>query len=506
MTSLEEELKQLRLRVQELEDEVFRLGNASGAVGSGECLSVEKQPKGKQKPRVQRPFDFSAHPKQHVALRLAYLGWGYHGFASQENTKNTVEEVVFNALMKTRLVENRQDSNYHRCGRTDRGVSALSQVISLDLRSNPPGMPEIRYTHILNRVLPPDIRVLSWAKVPSSFSARFSCRSRTYRYLFPRAQLDIEAMDRAARLLQGTHDFRNLCKMDVANGVLNFTRTILRATVGPVPDLPGDVQPIQLCQLEITGLAFLYHQVRCIMGVLFLIGQRREKPEVIRELLDVETNPCKPQYNMAVELPLVLYDCQFNDVDWITERDTQSFLVSHLQRLWTQEAVKTQILHMVLGRLDSVSVRGHSPVPWSVCEPAISNHSDGLIEGVSARAYTPLMRRRVCQGLEERVQHYVKRGRIVMPSDREGILRLGDKGLSKEDKSLTSVGADKPKLRDQDIKAAAEGVPETSQDLRDKPNKTKAKSSDCAEWTSEEDGNSLPSTAKRQCLDGHNDL
>ncbi|KAM8962413.1 tRNA pseudouridine(38/39) synthase [Pelodytes ibericus] len=420
--SQEEELIRLRQRVRDLESEVQRLG---GICVTGE---TQDQPQKVRKLRPQRPFNFSAHPKQHVALRLAYLGWGYHGFASQENTRNTVEEVIFNALMKTRLLEDRQTSNYHRCGRTDRGVSALGQVISLDLRSSMVGAPEVRYAHILNRVLPPDIRVLSWAAVPSSFSARFNCRSRTYRYLFPRAQLDVQAMDRAAHLLEGSHDFRNLCKMDVANGVLNFTRTILSATVGPVPDFSQEAGPFQLYQLQITGLAFLYHQVRCIMGVLFLIGQGKEEPEVIEELLDIKKNPCKPQYNMAVEYPLVLYDCQFDDVTWLTERETQSFNVSHLQRLWTQEAVKTQILYTALCRLDTTSVITQTGLsPWSLCEPAVCDQSSRLVEGVRTRTYTPLMKRRVCQGLEERVEHYVKRGRIVIPQqDCERLRVAGD--------------------------------------------------------------------------------
>ncbi|XP_018431540.1 PREDICTED: tRNA pseudouridine(38/39) synthase-like, partial [Nanorana parkeri] len=100
---------------------------------------------------------------------------------------------------------------------------------------------------------------------------------------FPGAGLDVAAMDRAARLLEGTHDFRNLCKMDVANGVVTFTRTVLSARVEPVPQLPEDDAHFQLYHLQITGLAFLYHQVRCIMGVLFLIGERREEPEIIPE-------------------------------------------------------------------------------------------------------------------------------------------------------------------------------------------------------------------------------
>lgn len=189
------------------------------------------------------------------------------------------------------------------------------QVISLDLRSNlsegkklnghkgdsegrSEGEEELRYTHILNRVLPPDIRVLAWAPVEPDFSARFSCLKRTYRYFFPCADLDVALMHTAAQRYVGTHDFRNLCKMDVANGVVNFQRTILSAGVTWVErgGETGPQDPFRLCQFEVTGQAFLYHQVRCMMAILFLIGQKMESPEIIDELLDVQKNPQKPQY------------------------------------------------------------------------------------------------------------------------------------------------------------------------------------------------------------------
>lgn len=190
----------------------------------------------------------------------------------------------------------------------------MFQVISLDLRSNlsekavseaerpqkdkANNASEIHYTHILNRVLPPDIRVLAWAPVDPSFSARFSCLKRTYRYFFPHADLDVAHMNAAAQKFVGTHDFRNLCKMDVANGVTNFERTILTAEVWLVDKQEETEQqdPFQMCQFEVTGQAFLYHQVRCMMAILFLIGQRMEKPEIIDELLDIGNNPRKPQY------------------------------------------------------------------------------------------------------------------------------------------------------------------------------------------------------------------
>lgn len=88
------------------------------------------------KKKKEKEFDFSRYHKRHVAIKLAYLGWNYHGFASQESTENTIEAHFLAALVKACLIENRTDCNYSRCGRTDKGVSAFGQVVSLNVRSN----------------------------------------------------------------------------------------------------------------------------------------------------------------------------------------------------------------------------------------------------------------------------------------------------------------------------------------------------------------------------------
>ena len=66
--------------------------------------------------------------KRHVLLKFLYLGWDYQGYATQEDTANTIEHHLFSALVMCCLVESRQTSNYGRCGRTDKGVSSFSQV------------------------------------------------------------------------------------------------------------------------------------------------------------------------------------------------------------------------------------------------------------------------------------------------------------------------------------------------------------------------------------------
>ncbi|XP_058477445.1 tRNA pseudouridine(38/39) synthase [Solea solea] len=430
-------------RIKELEAEVERLRSQLGERnGAGEdmevtphsneitdckpdCTSSSKK-KGK-KGNKDRPLDFSVHPRRHVALRLAYMGWDYQGFAVQENTENTVEARLFEALLKTRLIQDRQSSNYHRCGRTDKGVSAFSQVISIDLRStqfcggvgvtlpenvdvstkNKADVSEFPYVKMLNRVLPQDIRILDWAPVAQDFSARFDCQSRTYRYYFPRGSLDVTLMADAAKRYEGTHDFRNLCKMDVGNGVLQFQRTILSASVKPAqPQQDASTDQYDLFTFEIKGLAFLYHQVRCMMALLLLIGQKLEAPEIIDQLLDVQNNPRKPQYSMAVDYPLILHDCHFDGLSWKQETEEVNHILAALQQHWTQTAVKTHILH---GMIKALETKGAAP----------SNHC-WLVEGSRCKSYKPLLERPVCESLESRIEHFVKRGRLEREEGQNG--------------------------------------------------------------------------------------
>jgi|AntAceMinimDraft_5_1070358.scaffolds.fasta_scaffold05615_3 hypothetical protein len=98
----------------------------------------------KKPPKAIKAFDFSRYPQRHVALHVMYAGWAYHGFASQGAETSgvpTVEAALFHALRKTRLIAPNaswQTCDYTRCGRTDAGVSALGQVISLRVRSKVP--------------------------------------------------------------------------------------------------------------------------------------------------------------------------------------------------------------------------------------------------------------------------------------------------------------------------------------------------------------------------------
>lgn len=170
--------------------------------------------------------------------------------------------------------------------RTDSGAHALGQAVHFD---PPSAMPPENWVRALGDVLPPDVAAVSAAAVPKSFHARFWARSRTYRYRIatgPRdpfrdrhawwhgRPLEAAAMQEAARLLLGEHDFRAFSQ-DLPEDT-NFVRTLHRADVRSVR---GEVQ------VEVTGTAFLRGMMRRIAGALWQVGRGKWQPGRVGELL-----------------------------------------------------------------------------------------------------------------------------------------------------------------------------------------------------------------------------
>ncbi|CAI5495227.1 unnamed protein product [Closterium sp. Naga37s-1] len=430
--------------------------------------------------KLQRKQKRAARRRDAASTECDYNEGASAAACSGTVTKGGV--VIMKDIMKD------ESARYSRCGRTDRGVNAIGQVVALHLRSSVrprqqhPGMTaadvalevtgsataaaapteptasqsnvtsgsvavdlaatdvarrsddvagEIDYVASLNRALPDDIRVLAWAPASPDFSARFSCLEREYRFYFvdepgldvpviplllfpsflstvslhsfpcsvdfsspspPRfrvatcsrirlplqrlltvsllrsspgqamqraaalfkgrhdfrnfSRMDTEnmlsrfhlcptylrtspiqhqAMQRAAALFKGRHDFRNFCRMDAEN-VKSFERDISFCRILPFaalsspfgeefgPSKPGETpERPSVWVLEVVGTAFLWHQIRCMMAVLLMVGRGQERPEVVSELLDVHGGPftSKPQYAPADPHGLVLHRCSF---------------------------------------------------------------------------------------------------------------------------------------------------------------------------------------------------
>ncbi|TMW56490.1 hypothetical protein Poli38472_006500 [Pythium oligandrum] len=372
--------------------------------------SNKRQKKGKKKEKVKREFQMDNYAQRKVAIKFFYIGEKYDGFARQGHTDETVERYMFNALVQTKMIKDIDSSEYTRCGRTDKGVSAFGQVISLKVRSNlpvngklldhesidevPPGvkfrvqMPkgdirnvtEVDYTVAINRALPDDIRVYSVVAAPSStFSARFDCDARMYRYFFVRKSLDIEKMRLGAAKLIGEHDYRNFCRIDTSKHT--FTRAIRSFEILKCEENVTPSESEQIYRFEIFGKAFLWHQVRCMVQVLFLIGEGKEEPEIVDALLDIEANPRKPQYEMASDAPLCLQDCLFDGVNFDHTPLAMYHVYDHLSSLWERSAIKTAMLRSNLDMMAPFTVN-----PKRVIEE-LDHYAPKLEELMKERGY-----------------------------------------------------------------------------------------------------------------------
>lgn len=319
-----------------------------------EQVSVStSKPKEKKVNKSKKPFDFSRFNKRFIALRFSYLGWNYNGLAIQKEATPlpTVEQVLIDALFKCKMVPsaNPGDFKFSRCGRTDKGVSAMNQVVSLEVRSNLTteeqqdgkfDEKELDYVNILNSVLPTDIKIHSIClRLPKDFDARFSCTSRYYKYLFNKKGLDIDLMQRGASYYLGENDFRNFCKLDGSKQVTNYKRTIYKAEITQLND--------DMFCFELEGSAFLWHQVRNMISILFLIGQKLEQPEIIKQLTNPKVYPTAPIFEMGNDKPLVLYDCRFDkdQLEWLSpiQNSKHEKTIASVYSNWLENSLKQQV-------------------------------------------------------------------------------------------------------------------------------------------------------------------
>ncbi|CAG4949328.1 unnamed protein product [Parnassius apollo] len=377
----------------------------------------------------KKKFDFNKCHYRRVLLRILYFGWNYQGLAVQEDSTQTIEHHLFHALIKSCLIQSRETSQYHRCGRTDKGVSAYGQVISISLRSkHPPDKQhlsesinsEMPYCKMLNRLLPKDIRAVAWMPIPddkTDYSARFNCKKRQYKYYFPRSNLDLDSMREACTHIIGLKDFRNLCKMDVGNGVTVFYREIVKAEIVPVSERDMN-EPTSMYYLVIEGNAFLWHQIRCIMGLLLLIGQGHEKPDIMTELLDIEKNPRKPQYNMALDVPLNLFHCSYDleeTSEWVYHEDELRSVIATLQGDWAINRIKTTMIRDTIQHLEDEYVKLKDKNKGNTNDKidGVTAYTDCLLQGVKPKVYTPLLKRVTCSSLEERIEYYKKKRKLI---------------------------------------------------------------------------------------------
>jgi tRNA pseudouridine38-40 synthase len=243
-----------------------------------------------------------------LRLDLAYDGAPFHGFARQR-TVRTVQGDVEDALAK---LFGRPVSTFV-AGRTDAGVHALGQVMSVP--DAPDDVDVVKVVDALNAMCKPSIAVRSARPAAPGWHARFDARSRTYVYAILRSPqpdpflagttlyhpepLDLAAMAEAAGHLVGEHDFASFGR--VAEPSMPTTRTLYELVV----EGSGEI-----VRIRARANAFIQQMVRSLVGTLVHVGEGRIAPDDVVAILAAkdraEAGPVAPPHGLC--LVAVEYD------------------------------------------------------------------------------------------------------------------------------------------------------------------------------------------------------
>ena len=210
-----------------------------------------------------------------VRLLIAYDGTGFRGLAPNPGVRTVVGELqrVLTPLVGSEPV-------IVMSGRTDAGVHAWGQVLSFDA---PEGTDLARIQRSVNSVLGPEIVAREVSEVDDpGFSARYSATGRRYRYtivnrevpdpfLAPTAwwvphPLDVDAMNEAAALVVGEHDFSSFCRRPKGDPEASLVRRVTGARW-------LRLDPPDVLRFDIEGSAFCHQMVRSIVGFLVAVGR-----------------------------------------------------------------------------------------------------------------------------------------------------------------------------------------------------------------------------------------
>jgi tRNA pseudouridine38/39 synthase len=166
----------------------------------------------------------------------------------------------------------------------------------------------------------------------------------------------------------------------------SWTRSILSTSIEQSDQNPG------IFFARIKGSAFLWHQIRFIMSILFHVGRGLEQPSIVTSLLDVHTVRGRPEFTMASDVPLVLYQCDFgeNDVHWQCgagrEGVPNEFALYHqLHQLYENLALRTAMVYDMMKEME---------------RPGYDDQRRNHV--IPAAKYTPLLERPRLASVEER--------------------------------------------------------------------------------------------------------
>lgn len=335
-------------------------------------------------------------PKRKIVLLLAYSGKGYHGMQRNVGSSQfkTIEDDLVSALVRSGCIpenhgEDMRKMSFQRCARTDKGVSAAGQVVSLKVWLIDDILEKI------NSHLPSHIRILGLKRVTGGFNSKNKCDARTYFYMLPTFafahkdrdpqdesyRLSAETLQRVNRLLacyQGTHSFHNFTSQKGPREP-SARRYILQMYC----EEPFVREGLEFAVIRVKGQSFMMHQIRKMVGLVVAIVKGYAPESVLERSWGQE----KVDVPKAPGLGLVLERVHF-------EKYNQRFGNDGLHEPldWAQEEAKVAAFkeQHIFPTIVSTERGERSMAQWLSTLPAHDFSASALAASSGAKVPSPL--------------------------------------------------------------------------------------------------------------------
>jgi len=228
-----------------------------------------------------------------IAIKISYDGSNFYGYTRQPQLR-TVEGELIRGLIKHGIIEDTNDSCFRSASRTDKGVSALCNVVAFNTNSSK--------SNILEKLSEEfkDIIVYAIKDVNTDFNPRYA-KNRQYRYILIITNHDVNKIITAASCFTGQHNFANFARVEEFKDPVRTIDNIIFT------------QKNNILIIDIFAQTFLWNQVRRIISALDKVGLGKLKKEQIVEAL---SNPYK-DFDFGVSSPEslilknIIYDFDF---------------------------------------------------------------------------------------------------------------------------------------------------------------------------------------------------
>ncbi|MFQ6088735.1 MAG: tRNA pseudouridine(38-40) synthase TruA [Candidatus Methanofastidiosia archaeon] len=250
-----------------------------------------------------------------MLLKLSYLGKSFHGYAFQPGLR-TVEGELKRALRELSF-----SGKLKVASRTDRGVSALFNVVFLDFLK----FPLEDLCRALSSKLK-DIWIYGFSEIDS-----LKPKKKHYIYFLPSENHDLSKIEKACEIISGRHDFTNFCILEKGKP---------ERELEVFPEFRED-----LILLNFYARSFLWQQVRRISQAISEVGLLRMEISEIEDLLSLKSSkkpsPAPPENLLLYHLE---YDFEFKNVEHVSKimkrRFTEEFYTSLVKKAIFLEMVK----------------------------------------------------------------------------------------------------------------------------------------------------------------------